>query len=105
MHEYEKEYGKDAIEMHEDSINKGDKVMLVDDVLATGGTMEASANLIEKMGGEIVGMTFLVELGFLGGRKRLDRYNIFSLVHYENEEWNPQDVEPKPDFSKPESNN
>lgn len=105
VHEYEKEYGKDSIEMHADSIKKGDKVMLVDDLLATGGTMEASAKLIEKMGGEIVGMTFLIELDFLGGRKRLDGYNIFSLIHYEDNEWDPQDVEDKPDFSSPDSNN
>lgn len=104
-HEYEKEYGKDAIEMHEDSIKKGDKVMLVDDLLATGGTMKASAELIEKMGGEIVGMTFLVELGFLGGRKKLERYNIYSLVHYEDDEWNPEDTEKKPDFTDPNSTN
>ncbi len=103
--EYGKEYGKDGLEIHEDAIKKGDKVMLVDDLLATGGTMEAVANLVEKMGGEIVGMAFLIELGFLGGRKKLDRYNICSLMNFENDEWDPENDQPKEDFSSPEVTN
>ncbi len=104
-HSYEKEYGSDTIEVHEDAINKGDKVMLVDDLLATGGTIRAAAELVEKIGGEIVGMAFLIELGFLGGRKKLERYNIFSLMNFENDEWNPENKEIKEDFSSPEVTN
>ena len=104
-HSYEKEYGTDTIEIHADAINKGDRVMLVDDLLATGGTIKAAAELIENMGGEIVGMTFLIELGFLGGRKKLDRYNICSLMNFEKEEWDPENTEPKEDFSSPDVTN
>jgi len=104
-HSYEKEYGADSIEIHSDAIKKGDKVMLVDDLLATGGTIKAAANLIEKMGGEVVGMAFLIELGFLGGRKKLDRYNIFSLMNFENDEWDPENTEQKEDFSSPDVTN
>ncbi len=104
-HTYQKEYGPDTIEIHNDSIKKGDKVMLVDDLLATGGTMKAAASLIEKLGGEIVGMTFLIELGFLGGRKKLDRYNIYSLMNFETDKWNPQNVEPEEDFSSTDITN
>ncbi|MBN2101496.1 MAG: adenine phosphoribosyltransferase [Candidatus Aenigmarchaeota archaeon] len=103
--EYDKEYGQDGLEIHEDALKKGDKVMLVDDLLATGGTMKAVAELVERMGGEIVGMTFLIELGFLGGRKKLDRYNICSLMNFENEEWDPENKEPKEDFSSPDITN
>ncbi|NOX71366.1 MAG: adenine phosphoribosyltransferase [Candidatus Micrarchaeota archaeon] len=104
--EFETEYSKDAFEMHADAVKKGDKVLLVDDVLATGGTMKAAAGLIEKMEGEVVGMVFLIELGFLGGREKLDRYNIYSLIHCNDEEWNPEEnKDEKEDFSDPEINN
>jgi adenine phosphoribosyltransferase len=82
---YQKEYEKDTIEMQEDAIKKGEKVLLIDDLLATGGTAKANINLVEKMGGEVVGLGFLIELDYCGGRKFLgNRYEIFSLIIYEN---------------------
>jgi adenine phosphoribosyltransferase len=80
--DYALEYGTDTIEMHEDAIQKGQKVLIVDDVLATGGTMEATAKLVEKLGGQIIGISFLIELDFLKGREKLNKYKIESLVHY-----------------------
>lgn len=81
---YSKEYESDTIEMHEDAVEPGQKVLLVDDLLATGGTIKANAELVEKLGGKIVGMGFLVELGYLHGRENLGiKYEIFSLVSYE----------------------
>ncbi|MBD3282363.1 MAG: adenine phosphoribosyltransferase, partial [Candidatus Portnoybacteria bacterium] len=77
------EYAVNTIEMHEDSISPGQKVLIVDDVLATGGTMEATLKIIEKCGGSVVGISFLIELGFLGGRKKLGDYEINSLLNYE----------------------
>jgi adenine phosphoribosyltransferase len=78
---YKKEYGCDTIEIHEDAVQKGQRVLLIDDLLATGGTVKANIDLIEKLGGEIVGIGFLVELGYLGGRKALgNKYDVFSLV-------------------------
>lgn len=79
---YELEYGVDSIEMHTDAIRKSDKVVLVDDVLATGGTMSAAISLVEKLGGDIVGIDFLLELTFLEGRKKLENmgYLVFSLI-------------------------
>jgi adenine phosphoribosyltransferase len=79
---YEKEYEKDVIEMHEDAINKGDKVLIIDDLLATGGTAKANVDLIEKVGGKVVGLGFLIELEYLGGRKLLNKYETFSLIKY-----------------------
>ncbi len=84
--EFKTEYSKDAFEVHEDSIEKGENVLLVDDLLATGGTMEAAIKLIERLGGNIVGIAILIELGFLKGRKRLKKYDLFSLIIYEEEE-------------------
>jgi len=81
---YDKEYEKDVIEMHEDAINKGDKVLIIDDLLATGGTAKANAELIEKAGGKIVGLGFLIELEYLNGRKLLEKYETFSLIKYAN---------------------
>lgn len=81
--EYDLEYGTDAIEIHEDAIEKGEKILIVDDLLATGGTSKAAANLIEKIGGEISGFLFLIELDDLGGRKKLEGYEVRSLLHYE----------------------
>ncbi|HIJ99168.1 TPA: adenine phosphoribosyltransferase [archaeon] len=87
--EYELEYGKDRIEMHEDAIEDGQTVLFVDDLLATGGTMLAAARLVDKLGGDVVGMGFVVELDFLKGREKLLKYNpnydILSLVHYKSE--------------------
>ncbi|MCS7231427.1 MAG: adenine phosphoribosyltransferase [Elusimicrobiota bacterium] len=80
--EYELEYGKDILEIHEDAIENGDNVLIVDDVLATGGTAKAVASLVEKCGGKVVGMGFLVELTFLNPRKKLEGYDIYSLVKY-----------------------
>nr|WP_330393032.1 adenine phosphoribosyltransferase [Anaerostipes sp. 992a] len=81
--EYELEYGTAEIEMHKDSIQPGQKVVLVDDLIATGGTIEAAAKLIEELGGEVVKMIFLIELAGLEGRKRLEGYDIGSVVVYE----------------------
>ncbi|HVP16602.1 MAG TPA: adenine phosphoribosyltransferase [candidate division Zixibacteria bacterium] len=80
---YSKEYESDTVEMHQDAIEPGQKVLLVDDLLATGGTIKANAELVEKLGGQIVGMGFLVELEYLHGRKTLGtKYDIFSLINY-----------------------
>ena len=80
--EYELEYGTDAIEVHEDAIGAGHRVLIVDDVLATGGTASAATRAVEKAGGRLVGLTFLIELSFLEGRKRLGKSKIASLLTY-----------------------
>jgi len=78
---YEKEYECDTIEIHEDAIEQGDKVLLIDDLLATGGTIKANIDLVEKLGGEVVGIGFLIELGYLDGRKAIeDKYDVFSII-------------------------
>lgn len=82
---YNLEYGSATIEIHKDAIKPGDKVVLVDDLIATGGTIEAAAKLIEELGGEVVKMVFLIELTDLGGRKVLEKYDISSIVQYEGE--------------------
>jgi len=82
---YEKEYGEDELEMHSDAIKKGDKVLIVDDLLATGGTAKAAVELIEKLGGKIIGFCFLIELSFLHGREKLKPHKIFSLINYTSE--------------------
>lgn len=82
---YELEYGSDKIEIHKDAIEKGDKVLLHDDLLATGGTMEAAIKLIESLGGEVVQVSFLIELNFLKGREKLKSYDVQSLIQYESE--------------------
>ena len=82
---YNLEYGKNILEMHIDAVNAGDKILIVDDLVATGGTARAMAELVEKMGGEVIGFCFLVELEFLNPRKILEGYDIFSLVKYESE--------------------
>ena len=79
---YSLEYGMDTLEIHEDAIKKGDKVVLHDDVLATGGTARAACKLIEKLGGEIVQCNFLIELEFLKGSEKLARYDVRSLLSY-----------------------
>jgi adenine phosphoribosyltransferase len=83
--EYALEYGTDTIEIHKDAIQKGEKILLHDDLLATGGTMQAAAKLITKLGGEIVGISFLVELTSLKGRTELVPYDVFSLIQFEGE--------------------
>ena len=80
--EYALEYGTDALEMHRDAVNHGDDVLIVDDVLATGGTAEAAAKLVRAHGGEVVGFTFLIELEFLKGRDRLRNERVEALLHY-----------------------
>ena len=80
--DYNLEYGTDALEMHADAIRKGDRILVHDDVLATGGTANATCRLIEKMGGEIVQCNFLLELDFLSGRDKLLDYDVKSLLHY-----------------------
>ncbi len=80
--EYQLEYGTDTLEIHKDAISPGDKVLLVDDLLATGGTMSAVSGLIEKMGGKIVEVAFLIELTFLKGRERLKGRQVFSLIEF-----------------------
>ncbi len=77
---YELEYGTDTVQMHADAIKPGQKVLLVDDLIATGGTIEATARLVEEMGGEVVGMAFLMELAFLKPRERLSGRRIESLI-------------------------
>ncbi|MFW9826600.1 MAG: adenine phosphoribosyltransferase [Candidatus Thorarchaeota archaeon] len=85
--EYELEYGTDSIEMHIDAIEQGDKVLIFDDLLATGGTARAACSLIEKAGGEVVGIAFVIELvGSLHGRDKLKNYDILSLVQIPVEE-------------------
>jgi adenine phosphoribosyltransferase len=79
---YKKEYECDTIEIHEDAVLPGQKVLIVDDLLATGGTVKANIELVEKLGGEIVGIGFLIELDYLDGRKALGKkYEVFSLIH------------------------
>jgi adenine phosphoribosyltransferase len=80
--EYALEYGTNTVEMHKDAIRHGDRVLIVDDLLATGGTSAAAAKLIEKLGGEVVGLVFLVELTFLNGREVLSEYDVCSLIEY-----------------------
>ena len=80
--EYDLEYGTDVIEMHEDAISKGDKVLIIDDLLATGGTAEGVVKLVERSGGIVAGIAFIVELEFLNGRKRLDGKKIFSMIKF-----------------------
>lgn len=82
-HEYELEYGSDTIEMHTDAVAQGEKVILVDDLLATGGTLAASAALVEQAGGEVESIAVLVELGFLNGRQLLGSYAIQSILRYD----------------------
>ena len=79
---YDLEYGTDTLEVHSDAIHKGAKVLMVDDLLATGGTMAAACKLIEKIGGQIVGITFLIELSDLAGRSKLGGYKINTCLSY-----------------------
>ncbi|MBR6229118.1 MAG: adenine phosphoribosyltransferase [Eubacterium sp.] len=81
--EYELEYGKATLEMHTDAIKKGQKVVIVDDLIATGGTIKAAIDLVEKLGGEVVKTVFLIELAGLNGREKLSDYNVEAVVTYE----------------------
>jgi adenine phosphoribosyltransferase len=80
---YDLEYGKDTLEIHRDAIGKGHNVIIADDLLATGGTAEAVIRLVERLGGNIVGLAFVIELEFLNGRKRMAGYNVYSLLKYQ----------------------
>ena len=82
--EYDLEYGSDSLEIHKDAIQPGQRVIIVDDLLATGGTMQATIDLVKRMGGEIVGLTVAIELDFLKGRERFPEMDVFSLMHYNN---------------------
>ncbi len=81
---YDLEYGQDTLEIHRDAVGDGHRVLIVDDLLATGGTAKATADLVEKLNGKIVAMSFLVELTFLNGRKKLNGYRIDSLLKYDS---------------------
>jgi adenine phosphoribosyltransferase len=83
--EYALEYGTDALELHEDAIQKGQRVLVLDDLLATGGTALATVRLVEKLGGQIVGVAFVIELAFLKGREKLGGYDVQSLIRYDQE--------------------
>jgi adenine phosphoribosyltransferase len=82
---YDLEYGSDSIEIHADAIQQGEHVLIHDDLLATGGTASATCKLVERMGGIIVGCSFLIELSFLKGRERLKGYDLFSIIQYNSE--------------------
>mgnify|MGYP006295131753 CR=1 FL=1 len=82
---YDLEYGTDTIEMHTDAVHEGTRVLMVDDLLATGGTMAASCKMVEEAGGEIVGVEFLIELAFLNGRAKLEDYPVRSQIVYDDE--------------------
>ena len=79
---YDLEYGKDALEIHEDAVANGQRVLIVDDVLATGGTAAAAAQLVKKLGGELHGLAFLIELLFLNGKAKLGGENVYSVLQY-----------------------
>ncbi len=83
--EYDLEYGRDAVEIHRDAISPGQRVLIVDDLLATGGTVAATCEMVKRLGGHIAGIAFLIELDFLKGREKLGGYELWSLIHYERE--------------------
>ena len=80
---YDLEYGTDTLEMHSDALRKGDRVLIIDDLLATGGTAAAAGRMVQENGGVVVGMGFVVELTFLSGRGRLSGHDVFSLLQYD----------------------
>ena len=82
---YDLEYGTDTLHMHVDALGPNDRVLIVDDLLATGGTMLACVNLVERLKATLAGCAFVIELDFLGGQKKLDHLDVFSLVHYADE--------------------
>jgi adenine phosphoribosyltransferase len=79
---YELEYGTDSLEMHRDAVSEGSRVIVLDDVLATGGTAKAKVELVEGLGGTVAGVLFVIELTFLNGRERIGRYDVHSLIQY-----------------------
>jgi len=81
---YDLEYGKDTLEIHKDAVGKGHNVVIADDLLATGGTAGAVVKLVEKLGGNVVGLSFVIELEFLNGREKLAGYDVFSLLKYQS---------------------
>lgn len=81
---YDLEYGQDTLEMHKDAVGEGHRILIVDDLLATGGTAKAVVDLVEGLGGTIVGLIFVVELDFLGGRKKFEGYDVRSLIRYDS---------------------
>ena len=83
--EYQLEYGSDSIEIHKDAIKPGEKILIVDDLLATGGTAAAAVRLVNKLGGDIQGIAFLIELTFLNGRKKLEGFEVVSIIQCETE--------------------
>jgi len=82
---YALEYGSNTVELHADAVRPGQKVLMVDDVLATGGTMAAACDLVQRLGGQVVGTAFVVELCFLNGRQKLSRFRVHSLIHVQSE--------------------
>lgn len=80
--EYQLEYGTDVLEMHQDAIKPGQRVVIIDDLLATGGTTESNIRLVEKLGGEVAGLVFFIELGFMKGRSRFEGYKVSSLIKF-----------------------
>ncbi len=82
---YKLEYGTDSLEIHKDAVGKRDRVLIIDDLLATGGTARASTKLVEKLGGKVAGLGFLIELSFLDGRKKLKEYDVLTLIDYDSE--------------------
>lgn len=81
---YDLEYGQDMLEMHKDAVGEGHRVLIVDDLLATGGTARAVVDMVESVGGIVAGLKFVVELDFLGGRKKFNGYDVQSLIHYDS---------------------
>lgn len=81
---YDLEYGQDSLEMHKDAVGEGHRVLIVDDLLATGGTARAVVDLVEGLGGKVVGLSFVIELGFLKGREKFDGYEVRSLINYDS---------------------
>jgi len=81
--EYSLEYGSNVLEMHKDAIQPGQRVLVIDDLLATGGTAEATIDLVEALGGEVIGVTFLIDLAFLHGMDKLEGYEVFSVIQFE----------------------
>ncbi|MEW5923131.1 MAG: adenine phosphoribosyltransferase, partial [Candidatus Zixiibacteriota bacterium] len=84
-YEYKLEYGTDAIEIHADAVNRGENIIIVDDLVATGGTLEAACKLVEKAGGRVAGIAVLIDLAYLPWREKIDKYDILSLIRYESE--------------------
>jgi adenine phosphoribosyltransferase len=80
---YDLEYGTDTLEIHKDAVMPGQRVLIVDDLLATGGTIKAACKLVEKLGGKVAGILIMIELGFLNGRDKLKDYDLFTLIRYE----------------------